>query len=279
LNPAAGACRNLLLNALPIEEFSTLEPLLERVPLEPGSVLVQQGDPIEFVWFPEGGVTAMADVYPDGRRVVIALIGREGMLNSELLLGCREASHYASVEVDSDVALRLAARDFRHFCASSPVGAAPFLSFVHVLATQTARTLAAKLHQSIESRLSRWLLMCHDRVDGDEIRIMHAQLGGMLGVRRATVTDALHRLEELGLLRSLRRRIQVRSRAGLEQLAGDLYGFPERQYTSSVTRFGKGGEVAPSWTRSAPREAEGSSERAGAAEQQTSTSEPVQPGG
>lgn len=236
---ATGPCRNLLLNALPIEDFSALEPWLERVPLAPGSVLVHQGDPIEFVWFPEGGVTAMADVYPDGRRVVIALIGREGMLNSELLLGCREASHQASVEVDGDVALRLTARGFREFCSSSPIAAATFLSFVHVLANQTARTLAAKLHQSIVSRVSRWLLMCHDRVDGDEIRIMHAQLGNMPGVRRATITEALHRLEGMDLIRSLRRRIEVRSRAGLEQTAGDLYGFPERQYTNSIVHFGK----------------------------------------
>ena len=51
----------------------------------------------------------------------------------------------------------------------------------------------------------------------------------MLGTRRASVTDALHVLEECGTIESKRSRIWVRDRPGLEKAAGDCYGLPESE--------------------------------------------------
>jgi hypothetical protein len=87
--------------------------------------------------------------------------------------------------------------------------------------------------------------MCHDRVEGDEILIIHEHLGRMLGVRRATVTDRLHVLEGHGAVRNRRGRILVRDRALLEQLAGTSYGYPEAHYRRLIGPFGKGGFEEP----------------------------------
>jgi hypothetical protein len=58
----------------------------------------------------------------------------------------------------------------------------------------------------------------------------HEELGNMLGVRRASITSALHVLEGENAIRGYRGRISVRDRAALEAFAGDTYGFAEAEY-------------------------------------------------
>ena len=230
---------NQLLRSLKAEDFAHLEPHLEPVQLNEGHVIVAQGDLITFVCFPESGVTSVADVQADGSRVEIALIGRDGMTNSQLLLGCDEAPHEAMVQIGGGRSLRLSAEMLRIFCRERPDAHAVFLRYIHALSVQTARTLASNLRDCAEKRLSRWLLMCHDRIDGDEIRLLHEHLGRMLGVRRATVTDTLHVLEGRLAIRSTRGCIVVRDRQMLEELAGDSYGFPEAHYRKFIGAFGR----------------------------------------
>jgi CRP-like cAMP-binding protein len=234
-------CQNVLLNALDKADFDYVRPHLERVPLNTGHVIVGQGEPITFVCFPECGVTSVADVLENGTRVELALVGREGMTNAQLLLGCDEAPHEAIVQIGGGSSLRLEADRLQEFCASRPRARALFLRFVHALAIQTARTLTSNLLHSTEQRLSRWLLMCHDRVEGDELLLKHEHIGRMLGVRRATVTDTLHLLEEKKALRGRRGSILIRDRQRLETLAGEAYGHSEAHYARLIGPFRKAG--------------------------------------
>lgn len=237
-------CRNVLLNALADDDFAYIRPHLERVPLNSGHVIVGQGEPITFVCFPEYGVTSIADVLSDGTRVELALVGRDGMTNSQLLLGCRHAPHEATVQIGGGSSLRLWADRLQDFCAARPRAHALFLRFIHALSIQTARTLTSNLLHPTEQRLSRWLLMCHDRCEGDELRLKHEHIGRMLGVRRATITDALHLLEGRQALRSRRGLIIIRDREQLEALAGEAYGHPEAHYNRLIGPFGKANDWA-----------------------------------
>jgi DNA-binding FadR family transcriptional regulator len=79
--------------------------------------------------------------------------------------------------------------------------------------------------------------MAQDRIGSDEINVTHDVLALMLGVRRASVTDALHILEGEGLIRSSRGRIVVRDGEGLRRQAGDTYGFYEAEYTRLIAAF------------------------------------------
>ncbi len=239
----AGECGNLLLRCLDASDYAYIRPHLEPVPLNEGHVIVAQDDPITFVCFPECGVTSVADVLPDGTRTEVALIGREGMTNSQLLLGCEHAPHEAVVQIGGGHSLRLAAHVLRDFCVKHPAAHSLFLRFIHAVSVQTARTLASNLRDPVEKRLSRWLLMCHDRIDGDEIKLLHEHIGRMLGVRRATVTDGLHRLEGFRAIRSTRGLIVIRDRRLLEELAENSYGFAEKHYRKEIAPFGKGAGI------------------------------------
>jgi hypothetical protein len=104
------------------------------------------------------------------------------------------------------------------------------LRFVQTFMIQTAQTALANGSHLLEERLARWLLMCHDRVDGDALFTTHEFLSLMLGVRRAGVTEALKVLEDRGLISTKRSQVTVLDRVKLEAVAGDSYGVPEAEY-------------------------------------------------
>jgi CRP-like cAMP-binding protein len=112
------------------------------------------------------------------------------------------------------------------------------LRFVQAFTIQLGRTIVSNLIDPIEQRLSRWLLMNHDRLGIENIALTHQQLGVMLGVRRASVTDTLHMLEGEHVIRSRRGSITVRDRARLRRIAGESYGFAEAEYSRLIAPFG-----------------------------------------
>jgi hypothetical protein len=59
------------------------------------------------------------------------------------------------------------------------------LRFVQALFVQLGQTIASSPTQSVETRLSCWAVMAHDRVEGDKIKITHSAVALMLAVRRA----------------------------------------------------------------------------------------------
>jgi hypothetical protein len=91
----------------------------------------------------------------------------------------------------------------------------------------------------METRLARWLLMCHDRVEGNEISLTHEFMGMMISADRSNVTVTLHILEGAGLIWSKRGRVIIRQREKLEDLAGDSYGVPEAEYRRLIGPLGK----------------------------------------
>jgi CRP-like cAMP-binding protein len=83
-------------------------------------------------------------------------------------------------------------------------------------------TACNSLH-TVEERCSRWLLMTHDRVDGDELNLTHEFLGYMLGVRRPTVSLVLGTLHKAGLVRNGTKKITVVNRKRLEETSCECY--------------------------------------------------------
>src|SRR6185436_19982742 len=126
--------------------------------------------------------------------------------------------------------LRIKAHDVRRAMAASASLHRHLLRFVQAFMIQMGQTALANACHVIEQRLARWLLMCHDRVDGDELATTHEFLSLMLGVRRAGVTVALQAFEERGLIATQRGQVTVLNRAKLEGVAGDSYGAAEAEY-------------------------------------------------
>ena len=221
---------NTLLQALSPADFALLEPHLRRVPLTRNSILAHAGDPIDQLCFPEAGVIGFADVLESGQRLAVALTGREGFVGWPLVLGNDRWPHEVIVRAESGTALKIGAAELLTVLASSDRVRTLLLRYSSILMTQMARTIVSNLIHSIESRAARWILLYHDRIEGDVIMMTHEELGVMLGVRRSSITDALHRLEGEGAISGQRGRVTVRDRECLKSLAGETYGFPESEY-------------------------------------------------
>jgi len=236
---SAHRSRNLLLGSLSPEDFDILEPKLERVPLRTDEIMLKPNEAIERIYFPESGVVSFHEILQDGSRVGVAIIGFEGFTGWPALLGVDRSAHEASVAIGGGTALSISPADLLRLCLERQAINMLLLRYVHCFMSQMGRTIMSNLTDALEKRLARWLLMNHDRLEGDRINLTHKQLGVMLGVRRATVTDTLHILEGEGLIRSTRGLIDVRDRGRLLAFAGESYGAAETEYARFIAPFSK----------------------------------------
>ncbi len=239
MNLHQSSVRNVLLRTLPPNDFALVAACMELAPLARGQVLDPGHVPAKRVYFPESGVMSVIATTDDGRRIEVGLFGRDGMSNPHLLLGVDRSPHETVAQVTGE-AFCLSSEDFLKVAANSPAMTAPLLRYVQAFAVQTAHTALSNGSYKIEERLARWLLMCHDRIDGDEISLTHESLAIMLGVRRSGVTLALHMLEGARLIRADRGRLAILNRGSLEAVAGESYGVPEAEYERIIGRFRDG---------------------------------------
>lgn len=221
--------RNRLLRALSAIEFDRLRPDLVRCSFEQGAVLEAPGRPVEAVHFPEPGMLSVVAHAPDGTQAEVGIVGPEGMTGLSLLNGVDTSPHTTLVQVPCRT-LRIEAEAFRRALAGSPALHEHLLRYAQVFAVQLAQGALCNAQFTIEQRLARWLLMCHDRADREDLPLTHELLSLMLGVRRAGVTTGLRVLELAGALKTRRGGIGIRDRDALMGIAGASYGVPEAEY-------------------------------------------------
>ena len=227
------AVRNLLLRAMSPDEFARLTPHLEPVTLSLKQVLVEANQPIEHVYFIEEGLASVVAISPDNERLEVGHIGREGMTGEPVILLVNHTPLHTFIQVAGS-GLRMRAEDLSAAMEASPSLKALLLRWVQALMIQTAQSTLANGRYTIQERLARWLLMCHDRLDRDDLPLTHEFLSLMLGVRRSGVTEALHVLEGVQIVKTGRGRIHLLDRERLEDIAGGCYGLSEAEYTKLI---------------------------------------------
>src|SRR5436190_20638236 len=114
--------------------------------------------------------------------------------------------------------LRMTAAALREECALDGPLRRLLVLYNTAFSTQVSYSVACNGLHKVEKRCCRWLLMTQDRVGSNILPLTHEFLAIMLGVRRASVTDVLHPLQERGLIRNDRGEIEILDRPGLEAL-------------------------------------------------------------
>jgi CRP-like cAMP-binding protein len=227
-NPS-GELGNSLLSALSSRAQELLVPDLELLNLAAGYVLYEPMATIDFVYFPETAVASMIRRMADGSGVEVGTIGREGVVGGAVALGALTTPTYCVIQVAGNVqrmssaALRATLALPRDDDNGNASLHALMLLYAQALFEQCAQTAACNRLHSLEQRCARWLLMMHDRVDGDELHLTQEFLSYMLGVRRAGVTEACGALMRAGLIRYRHGHITVCDRSGLEAISCECF--------------------------------------------------------
>ena len=226
--------RNRLLASLSRDDFALVQLHLEAVTFELREHLFRAEQAITHVTFPEQGIASIVADTEEGR-FEVGMVGSEGLVGTAVVLGVDRTPHTCMVQAAGE-AFRIGADELQAAMDHSATLRALLLRFVHTFIVQVSQTAYANAGYSIEDRLARWLLMTHDRLEKDDMPVTHEFLSVMLGTRRPGVTLAVQMLEGTGVIRATRGHVTVRDREKLEQIAGQAYGFAEKEY-SNVFQF------------------------------------------
>ena len=221
--------QNNLIRLLDADDRAAIEAHLTPMDLPARIVIDEPDEPIRTVVFPISGVGSMVAIGAGERRIEAGLFGRDGMSGMAIVTGGDRLPTQTIMQVGGK-GLAIEADRLRELMEARPAIRLRLLGFVQAMFVQAAQTALSNGHARLEERLARWLLMCHDRMVGNELELTHEFLAVMLGVRRAGVTVGTHLLEGKGLIRATRGRIVVLDRDGLEEQAQGSYGVAEAEY-------------------------------------------------
>jgi CRP-like cAMP-binding protein len=218
----AGPARNEILRRLPPADRARLLTALQPVAFDLGDMICEAGRRMDYIYFPTTAVVSSLYTTEEGATAEMGLAGNDGVVGVSLFLGGDAAPSRAVVVVAGD-AFKLKAQVLREEFAAGGALQALLLRYTQALITQISQTAVCNRLHAVEQRLSRWLLMCHDRVERDDLQMTQEFIANVLGGRRETVTVAAGRLQDAGLIRYSRGHITIVDRKRLESAACECY--------------------------------------------------------
>lgn len=213
---------NRLLAALPAEAYQRLLPHLEPVSLSLKTVIHRPGEPIDYVYFPHRALISLVTILEDGSTVENSLVGREGMVGVQAILGNTPMPHQAIVQVPNG-GVRLPVSVLQTEFDRNEDLHDLLLRYLRFLLIETAQGNACNSNHSIEERLARWLLNVSDRRQSAELPLTQEFIAQMLGIRRAGVTVAAGAFQQAGMIRYRRGNILILDRESLKATTCECY--------------------------------------------------------
>ncbi|MBO9706918.1 MAG: Crp/Fnr family transcriptional regulator [Caulobacter sp.] len=226
----SGCAGNRLLAALRPADLAALAPHLSSAELATGQVLFDAGQDVVTTTLPcYGSMVSLLVITRDGDEIEVASIGREGAVGGIVSAGFKPAYGRALVRIPGP-AMTIPTARLEEAKARSPALADLFARYADVLLAQMMQSSACNALHSIDQRMCRWLLSTHDRANDATIRLTQETLADMLGVQRTTVTAVAKALQDEGLIRTGRGRIEIVDRPRLERRACECHGQIEAHF-------------------------------------------------
>ena len=231
---SAGPVTNWILAGLSDSDRQAVFSLATPVPLDFGKPIYREHEPLDAVYFPERGVISMVNTMTDGTTIEVGTVGREGVAGLGVFLGVDRVVGHTFAQVPGE-SWRIGSADFRTLVRELGALSTRMGRYTQALFTQVAQSAACNRAHPVEQRCARWLLMTHDRVDGDEFPLTQEFLAQMLGVRRAGVSEAASGLQQQGCITYTRGVIAILDRPRLERASCECYGVVRREFERLLT--------------------------------------------
>jgi CRP-like cAMP-binding protein len=221
---------NHLMETLPRRDRAGLRAACESVELDLSAYVCTRGEATTHVYFPTQSFISLICTVDHHPGLEVGMVGSEGMLGTELLLGMPVSPFDALVQGPGE-AWRIGARSFRAQLEGSLPLRQALSRYAYVRMVQLARSAGCQRFHEVAPRLARWLLMSEDRAHGSRFEMTHEFLSRMLGVRRSGVSTAAAALQKDGLIRYTRGELTVLDRKGMETIACSCYAADRLTYS------------------------------------------------
>jgi CRP-like cAMP-binding protein len=225
---------NRLLSALETASRKRIDPYLEPIKLKLGAIVCEAGGILKHAYFPQGAVLSLLTVLENGSAIETANIGREGAFGLFAAMYSRVSFNRCLVQLEGGIVrcpIELLQSEFKR----SEYVRDLLVSYSETLLAQVQQSVACNAMHSTEERMCRWLLMMHDRAEGEALPYTHEFLSHMLGANRKSVTLAARSLQAAGLIDYRRGRIQVLDRPGLERASCECYAVVKERFDAFLT--------------------------------------------
>ena len=222
------ARQNQLLAALEPADWERWLPQLECVELEAGQVLCAYGSTPAYAIFPTTAIVSLIYTTLEGSSAEFAVVGNEGVVGISLFMGGLATSSQAEVQ-SAGLGWRMPAHALRHEVQHAGAALATLLRYTQALIAQVIQTGACYRRHAIDQQLCRRLLMGLDRSASNDLTLTQEGAARLLGVRREGITAAAARLQQDGVIRYRRGRIEVLDRHGLEARSCECYRAVKRE--------------------------------------------------
>ncbi len=145
--------QNVILVGLPHNELAQVQQVLTRFCLMPRQVLIDYWHVTEHAFFIENGsILLVAETAPRWVAVQVAIIGHEGMVGGQALLGQDRSAFVASVTQVPGIAHRLLISALQRLTRSCPASAKTYLKAADALLCQIMQTAACNARKSVAER-------------------------------------------------------------------------------------------------------------------------------
>lgn len=215
--------KNLILAALPDEEYEHLYPNLDQIAFPKNTTLYGAGESVQHAYFLVSGIISLLAITEDGKAIEVGMVGNEGLVGVPIVLGFNIMPNLVVTQLPC-TALRIRTDKLK---AEFNLGGHLhdlLLRYTYTLITQLSQSAPCNRFHTVKERLCRWLLVANDRVHSDTLLLTQESISQMIGAPRTSVTAIAANLQKEGLVDHQRGKIVILDRAGLEAASCGCYG-------------------------------------------------------
>jgi len=213
---------NHILGALPDFDIVRLFPHLEFVFLPSGEEIHPADELSRYIYFPETAVVSEVCDLADGNSIETAMVGSDGATGLEAILGLKPPPRRARITIEGN-AWRIKTDILKQEFVRAGKLQMLLLDYINRHINQISQRLICKSFHLIEKRLCCWLLMLHDRVKNNQLKLTQENTALLFGAHRPSITLAAQALRGKGLIDYSRGGISILDRQGLEYSACECY--------------------------------------------------------
>ncbi|HYC68836.1 Crp/Fnr family transcriptional regulator [Brevundimonas sp.] len=204
------------------DDISALLPHLSRLDVERGSLLTEQGEEVDQVYFPTTAYLSNAVLFRDGRSAQTFVMGVEGVSGLAASLAEEPSAWRVEVRASGEV-YSLSAAVLRQQADASPRLRLQLLRLTHDYQAQAAFTVGCASLHPVGARLANFILTTADRRGDDQLDLTQQDLADFLGIQRTTINSAANELKVANAIKYSRGVIRIVDRDTLSRHACECY--------------------------------------------------------